>query len=53
MTFFLIDHSIIAYPEVEKCFYQQHEDIKALSEEEVHTLRREMGRACFQWDCVD
>ncbi|KAI8384981.1 P-loop containing nucleoside triphosphate hydrolase protein [Radiomyces spectabilis] len=38
-----VDHNAIDYPEIEKCFYEEHADIAALTPERVQELRREMG----------
>ncbi|KAI9596196.1 P-loop containing nucleoside triphosphate hydrolase protein [Syncephalis fuscata] len=36
------DHSSIKYLEFEKCFYTEHEDIKALTPGQINQLRREL-----------
>nr|XP_053636381.1 ATP-dependent RNA helicase DDX42-like [Cherax quadricarinatus] len=38
-----IDHSTIEYSEFTKNFYQEHEDIAALSPSQVHELRNKLG----------
>lgn len=38
-----IDHSSINYPDFTKNFYQEHEDIAALNEQQVAELRRKLG----------
>lgn len=38
-----IDHSTIEYENFEKNFYQEHEEIKSLSREQVEELRKTLG----------
>ena len=38
-----VDHSEIPYPEFTKNFYEEHDDIKKLSAEEVQDLRKKLG----------
>jgi ATP-dependent RNA helicase DDX42 len=38
-----VNHAEIEYPEIEKYFYAEHEDIAALSQEQVETIRRDLS----------
>ena len=38
-----LDHSQTKYPDFEKCFYTENEDISLMTEEEVDAFRRELG----------
>ncbi|KAJ3085536.1 ATP-dependent RNA helicase ddx42, partial [Quaeritorhiza haematococci] len=38
-----VDHSTIDYLEIEKCFYEEHPDIAALTEYDVRRVRSEFG----------
>lgn len=38
-----VDHDSIAYPDIEKNFYEEHSDIAALDDARVATIRRELG----------
>jgi hypothetical protein len=39
-----MDHSKQDYVEIEKCFYEEHEDIAKLSEEQVRQIRQDLGQ---------
>lgn len=39
-----IDHSKQDYDEIEKCFYEEHEDIAKLTEEQVRQIRQDLGQ---------
>ena len=39
----VLDHSQIDYQPFKKCFYDEHDHIKALSEEQGEQIRRDMG----------
>ena len=38
-----IDHTLIEYENFEKNFYEEHEEIKNLSQQEVDELRKTLG----------
>lgn len=38
-----VDHDAISYPEIEKNFYEEHEEIAALEDEKVEAIRKELG----------
>ncbi|KAG2213841.1 hypothetical protein INT47_001110 [Mucor saturninus] len=38
-----VDHDTISYPEIEKNFYEEHEDIAALDDKRVEEIRKELG----------
>ena len=38
-----VDHSRQDYMDIEKCFYQEHEDIAKLSEDQVRQIRADLG----------
>lgn len=39
-----VDHSRQTYVEIEKCFYEEHEDIAKLSDEQVRQIRMDLGK---------
>ncbi|KAI8063762.1 P-loop containing nucleoside triphosphate hydrolase protein [Gongronella butleri] len=38
-----VNHDEIEYPEMHKCFYEEHDDIRALTAAEVEKMRRDWG----------
>lgn len=43
-----VDHSRQNYVEIEKCFYEEHEDIAKLSNEQVRQIRMDLGKSsCY------
>ena len=38
-----VDHSQVEYPAIEKCFYQEPEEISSLAQEQVDTMRGQWG----------
>lgn len=42
-----LDHSQIKYPDFNKNFYTEHEDINLMTEEEVTAFRKELGISLF------
>ena len=39
-----VDHSRQNYVEIEKCFYEEHEDIAKLSDDQVRQIRMDLGK---------
>jgi ATP-dependent RNA helicase DDX42 len=39
-----VDHSRQNYVEIEKCFYEEHEDIARLTNEQVKQIRMDLGK---------
>jgi hypothetical protein len=49
-----VDHSRQNYVEIEKCFYEEHEDIAKLSDDQVRQIRMDLGKlACYLTSVYD